>query len=48
MILTILTVPWWAEVNVFFGFVLFYWILVPVLYYTNVSLGEGIFHLRHK
>ena len=32
-----LMVPWWAEVHVFFGFVLFYWILTPILYYTNVS-----------
>lgn len=31
-----LMVPWWAEVHVFFGFVLFYWILVPIFYYTNV------------
>ncbi|KAF8268894.1 oligopeptide transporter [Lactarius quietus] len=30
-----LMVPWWAEVHVFAGFVLFYWILTPVLYYTN-------------
>jgi len=30
-----LMVPWWAQVHVFVGFVLFYWILVPVLYYTN-------------
>lgn len=32
-----LMIPWWAEVHIFVGFVLFYWILVPVLYYTNVS-----------
>ncbi|KLO10879.1 OPT oligopeptide transporter [Schizopora paradoxa] len=31
-----LMVPWWAEVHVFFGFVLFYWILTPILYYSNV------------
>ncbi|TDL23079.1 OPT oligopeptide transporter [Rickenella mellea] len=31
-----LMVPWWAEVHVFGGFVLFYWILTPILYYTNV------------
>jgi hypothetical protein len=29
-------VPWWAEVHIFVGFVMFYWILTPVLYYTNV------------
>lgn len=31
-----LMVPWWAECHVFAGFVLFFWILTPVLYYTNV------------
>ncbi|OWZ55297.1 OPT family small oligopeptide transporter [Cryptococcus neoformans c45] len=31
-----LTTPWWAEVNVGIGFVVFYWILTPILYYTNV------------
>ncbi|KAJ7286788.1 OPT oligopeptide transporter protein-domain-containing protein [Mycena rebaudengoi] len=30
-----LMVPWWAEVHVFFGFVVFFWILTPILYYTN-------------
>ncbi|KAI0001085.1 OPT oligopeptide transporter protein-domain-containing protein [Russula vinacea] len=29
------TIPWWAEVHIFVGFVLFYWILTPILYYTN-------------
>lgn len=29
-------VPWWAEVHIFVGFVMFYWILTPILYYTNV------------
>lgn len=28
--------PWWAEVHVFVGFVLFFWIATPILYYTNV------------
>lgn len=32
-----LVIPWWAQVNVFTGFVLFYWVLTPVLYYTNAS-----------
>lgn len=32
-----LMIPWWAEVHIFVGFVLFYWILTPILYYTNVS-----------
>ena len=31
-------VPWWAQVHIFTGFVLFFWILTPILYYTNVSL----------
>ncbi|ODO11857.1 OPT family small oligopeptide transporter [Cryptococcus amylolentus CBS 6273] len=31
-----LTTPWWASVNIGVGFVLFYWILTPILYYTNV------------
>ncbi|KAJ7350670.1 OPT oligopeptide transporter protein-domain-containing protein [Mycena albidolilacea] len=30
-----LMVPWWAEVHVFIGFVMFFWILTPILYYTN-------------
>jgi len=36
-----LMVPWWAEVHVITGFVLFYWILAPILYYTNT------WHLSH-
>ena len=32
-----LATPWWAQVNSFAGFVFFFWILVPILYYTNVS-----------
>ncbi|CAE6432709.1 unnamed protein product [Rhizoctonia solani] len=31
-----LMVPWWAEVHVMLGFILFYWILTPILYYKNV------------
>jgi OPT family oligopeptide transporter len=30
-----LATPWWAEANVAFGFVFFYWFLTPLLYYTN-------------
>jgi hypothetical protein len=37
-----LMIPWWAEVHIFTGFVLFYWILTPILYYTNVSLFTRI------
>ncbi|CUA75850.1 Sexual differentiation process protein isp4 [Schizosaccharomyces pombe 972h-] [Rhizoctonia solani] len=29
-------VPWWAEVHVMLGFLIFYWILTPILYYKNV------------
>jgi hypothetical protein len=32
-----LVVPWWAQVNVFVSFVLFFWIIVPIIYFTNVS-----------
>ncbi|KAH7107250.1 OPT oligopeptide transporter [Auriculariales sp. MPI-PUGE-AT-0066] len=28
--------PWWAEANIGVGFVFFFWILTPILYYTNV------------
>ncbi|KIO30716.1 hypothetical protein M407DRAFT_68949, partial [Tulasnella calospora MUT 4182] len=28
-------VPWWASVQAFVGFVLFYWVILPILYYTN-------------
>ncbi|KIJ66008.1 hypothetical protein HYDPIDRAFT_110132 [Hydnomerulius pinastri MD-312] len=27
--------PWWAEAHIFFGFVLFFWIITPAMYYTN-------------
>ncbi|KAF8505092.1 OPT oligopeptide transporter [Gautieria morchelliformis] len=27
--------PWWAEANVFAGFVFFFWIVTPILYFTN-------------
>lgn len=30
-----LATPWWAEANVAVGFVFFYWILTPILYYAN-------------
>nr|GAT56178.1 predicted protein [Mycena chlorophos] len=30
-----LMIPWWAQVHIFTGFVLFIWILLPTLYYTN-------------
>ncbi|KIK68259.1 hypothetical protein GYMLUDRAFT_35638 [Collybiopsis luxurians FD-317 M1] len=27
--------PWWSQANIAFAFVLFYWIVTPILYYTN-------------
>jgi OPT family small oligopeptide transporter len=27
--------PWWAEAHIFTGFVLFFWIITPLMYYTN-------------
>lgn len=31
-----LNIPWWASVNVGVSFVIFYWFITPLLYYTNV------------
>lgn len=37
-----LVVPWWAEVNIFVGFFITFWIVAPALYYSNVrSLRFG-------
>ncbi|EKM53364.1 uncharacterized protein PHACADRAFT_259684 [Phanerochaete carnosa HHB-10118-sp] len=36
-----LMVPWWASIQTFAGFVFFYWIILPTLYYTNT------WHLAH-
>lgn len=36
-----LTTPWWAEVNIGIGFLICYWIAVPIMYYTNVSATES-------
>jgi hypothetical protein len=30
-----LATPWWAEANIIAGFVFFFWILTPGLYYSN-------------
>ncbi|RDB17348.1 Sexual differentiation process protein isp4 [Hypsizygus marmoreus] len=30
-----LATPWWAEANIAVGFVFFFWILTPALYYSN-------------
>ncbi|KAI5121403.1 hypothetical protein M0805_003175 [Coniferiporia weirii] len=35
-----LATPWWAEANVFGGFVFFFWFLTPILYYSNVWYAE--------
>jgi OPT family oligopeptide transporter len=32
-----LMIPWWAQANIFVSFVVTQWIVVPILYYTNVS-----------
>ena len=32
-----LMVPWWAQVHTFVGFVVLYWIMLPIFYYTNVN-----------
>ncbi|THG97283.1 hypothetical protein EW145_g7646 [Phellinidium pouzarii] len=31
-----LATPWWAEANIFAGFLFFFWFLTPILYYKNV------------
>lgn len=41
-----LIVPWWAEVNMFVGFLFLYWFLTPILYYTNVSQAFSQRHVR--
>lgn len=33
-----LMIPWWAAIQTFGGFVLFYWIIMPALYYTDVRI----------
>jgi hypothetical protein len=30
-----LMVPWWAQVHTFIGFALFWWIILPIMYYNN-------------
>lgn len=30
-----LATPWWAEANIAVGFTLFFWVLSPILYFTN-------------
>ncbi|KAH8116232.1 OPT oligopeptide transporter protein-domain-containing protein, partial [Phellopilus nigrolimitatus] len=31
-----LATPWWAAANIAAGFVIFFWVLTPILYYKNV------------
>ncbi|GAA5831598.1 hypothetical protein JCM3766R1_004947 [Sporobolomyces carnicolor] len=31
-----LVIPWWAAVNVFCGVAIAFWIIAPIMYYTNV------------
>jgi hypothetical protein len=38
-----LATPWWAEANVLIGFVIFYWIITPALYYSNVWHSQYVF-----
>ncbi|EMD32415.1 hypothetical protein CERSUDRAFT_68734 [Gelatoporia subvermispora B] len=35
-----LATPWWAEANVFAGFLFFYWFLTPILYFCNVWYSQ--------
>jgi len=35
-----LATPWWASANVFGGFIVFFWILTPALYFTNTWFAE--------
>lgn len=38
-----LMIPWWAQIHIFGGFVFFYWFILPILYYTNVSSNSFAF-----
>ncbi|PIL27253.1 transporter [Ganoderma sinense ZZ0214-1] len=35
-----LATPWWAEANVIAGFLMFYWFLAPLVYFTNVWYSQ--------
>ncbi|KII86297.1 hypothetical protein PLICRDRAFT_177860 [Plicaturopsis crispa FD-325 SS-3] len=35
-----LATPWWAEANIFGGFVIFFWIVTPAIYFTNTWFSE--------
>jgi OPT family small oligopeptide transporter len=32
--------PWWAEANTFISFVLWFWVITPILYYKNVWFSK--------
>ncbi|KAF9817514.1 hypothetical protein IEO21_03365 [Rhodonia placenta] len=35
-----LVTPWWAEANIGVAFVLFYWIIVPIVFFTNTFYSK--------
>ena len=35
-----LATPWWAQANVLGGFVLFFWIITPALYFSNIWYAQ--------
>ncbi|KAG7090576.1 hypothetical protein E1B28_009683 [Marasmius oreades] len=35
-----LVTPWWAQANVIVGFIFFYWIITPILYFNNVWFAQ--------
>ncbi|KDQ54878.1 hypothetical protein JAAARDRAFT_37990 [Jaapia argillacea MUCL 33604] len=35
-----LVTPWWAELNTFVSFVIFFWIITPIVYYTNTFYSK--------
>ncbi|KAF8920283.1 OPT oligopeptide transporter protein-domain-containing protein [Mucidula mucida] len=43
-----LATPWWAQVNIIGGFVIFYWILAPILYFTNTFHAKYMPILSHE
>ena len=38
-----LMVPWWAEIHIFIGFALFWWIVLPIMYYNNVRFSFSLY-----
>lgn len=35
-----LATPWWAEANIMGGFIFFFWIITPILYYSNAWFSQ--------